>query len=332
MLFELHDEDAPPPKMSDAERLAATKARIREQRKTGKFNKTKFDRNTERVAPALVGKQADDNAGGPVRERSTAARANAPPPTTTPSTPPPTGDAPSALPTPNVANAKPAEKPKRKRATVMGLFRDERKVKGGRSRSYAAFHRKLELQRRIDAKSAAVRAKREARLAAKRQRQVQKTLDKNRRKEEFLKRVREAKERRRILLQRRYERKVERTCMGQDGLVSQRVNPTTVKVTQHNDLLRFRSITIKFPGHWQFKKAMPLMIKQTPFMREKAKRDIATEQRKRYVKDKMHERLLLAVNPPKKPYVTRYGRKAQIAGEGRAIHGGRSVFNERCDP
>ena len=317
--------------MSDAERLAATRARLRLFRKTGKSNQTKFDRNTERVAPAPVGKQAEGHVEGPVRERSTAARANAPPPTTTPSTPPPTGDAPSALPTPNVANAKPAEKPKRKRATVHSLLRDEGKVKGGRSRSYAAFQRKRELQRRIDAKSAAVRAKRETRLAAKRQKQLEKTLDKNRRKEEFLKRIQEARERRRLKLAKQYLRKVERACTGQDGLVSQRVNPTTVKVTQHNDLIRFRSITIKFPGHWQFKKTMPLMIKQTPFMREKAKRDIATEQRKRYVKDKMHERLLQAVNPPKKQFITRYGRKAQIAGEGGNLCAARSVFNERCD-
>ena len=110
----------------------------------------------------------------------------------------------------------------------------------------------------------------------------------------------------------------------------QRVNPTTIKVTQHNDLIRFRSITINFPGDWKFKKTMPLMIKQTPFMREKAKRDIAKEERKRVVKDKMHERLVQAVNPPKREFTTRYGRKARC-GRGRASPAGRSVFNERCD-
>lgn len=320
----------PPPEMSHAERLAATKARIKEQRKTGKFKPTKFDRNKERVAPAPVGKQAEAHAEGPVRERSTAARANAPPATTTPSTPPPTADAASARPTPNVT-AKSAAKPKRKRATVHSLLRDEGKVKGGRSRSYAAFQRKRELQRRIDAKSAAVRAKREARLAAKRHKLWRKTVDKEQRREKFLKRIQEAKERRRFKLEQQYQRKVERACTGQDGMVSQRVNPTTVKVTQHHDLIRYRSVTINFPGHWKFRKTMPLIIKQTAFMREKANRDIATEKRKRFVKDKMHERLMEAVNPPKKPFVTRYGRKAQVAGEGTAIHGGRSVFNERCD-
>ena len=76
---------------------------------------------------------------------------------------------------------------------------------------------------------------------------------------------------------------------------------------------------------------MPLMIKQTPFMREKAKRDIAKEERKRVVKDKMHERLVRAVNPPKREFTTRYGRKALVAGEGGPLTAGRSVFNERCD-
>ena len=143
--------------MSYQERLAATKARLREQRKTGKYNTTKFDVNTERVAPKLVGKQAEvhveENVGGPVRERSTAARAppsdatlNAPVSTTAASTPPPTTAPASTLPTPNVVSSR--AKPKRKRATVHSLLREERKVKGGRARSYAAFRRKLELQRR----------------------------------------------------------------------------------------------------------------------------------------------------------------------------------------
>ena len=299
---------------TNSEKLEAWRARKRQLRATGNISGNKLVQNRPRILPL---KPAPE----PVREHAPATPERKDPP-------------PSETPTPNVAAAPegPTQKAKgKKRLSFKSWETDGRKAKAGRRRSFEVFKKNMRNQHLMDEKRKKTMQKRKEI----RERKAQEALLRKEQKEHRQKRKEELalkmRERRRQREEARWENQKRQKAYGQDAKIAKRVNATTLKIHTVRDVVRFRKITVKINGCCKFTQQMPILFRISAKGRQRMKRAVQTQIRKRCVANMREQQLYEKINPKKRQVITRSGRVAFMGGQQGTLGREAFMFHQRCE-